>query len=340
VNKEFFKEHKDKFGGSSKGIRWKVPGSPGGKGSLSYLGESPEPYKAIYAIKTEDKEEAERGWKALIHLCRMLKETPPEEIEEKISPLLDIDGVLWFLAIENALINSDGYWTRTSDYHLFLDEKGKFHVIPHDINEALAPSGGGPGGGGIRRGPAPGPQGGPPGPDGPRRGPGPEWEPPRPRPEGEVRPRPPGGPEFRERGPGGPQGAPPGAGGPRGGGVQLEPLPRENPDRPVPLLSKLLANPKLKERYLRNIRTIAAEDLDWEKLGPVVRQYVELIEKDVEADTRKLDTYEAFKQGVSEEAPAAGMPGRGRMSLKQFAEQRRKFLLEHAAIEGLGESGK
>ena len=26
--------------------------------------------------------------------------------------MLDIDGVLWFLAIDNALINNDGYWTR------------------------------------------------------------------------------------------------------------------------------------------------------------------------------------------------------------------------------------
>ena len=107
-------------------------------------------------------------------------------------------------------------------------------------------------------------------------------------------------------------------------------------DASKPLLSKLLASPKLKEKYLRNIRTIAAEDLDWEKLGPVVQRYVELIEKDVEADTRKLDTFEAFKQGVSEEAPAAGAPGR-RMSLKQFAEQRRKFLLEHPAIKALPE---
>ena len=70
---------------------------------------------------------------------------------------VDVDGVLWFLALDNALINSDGYWTRASDYTLYLDEKGKFHVIPHDMNEAFRPAGGpGMGGPGGFRGPPPG----------------------------------------------------------------------------------------------------------------------------------------------------------------------------------------
>src|SRR6185369_4265733 len=103
-----------------------------------------------YEIKTEDKE---KDWKALIELCRVLSKTPPEELEEKLKPILDIDGALWFLAIDIALINNDGYWIRASDYSLFRDDKGKFHVIPHDMNEAFGPPGGpgfgmGPGGGG------------------------------------------------------------------------------------------------------------------------------------------------------------------------------------------------
>ena len=36
-----------------------------------------------------------------------------------------------------ALVNSDGYWTRASDYSIYQDEKGRFHVIPHDMNEGL-----------------------------------------------------------------------------------------------------------------------------------------------------------------------------------------------------------
>jgi hypothetical protein len=295
-NKDFLKEHKQQFGGTSKGTRWKVPGSPRGRGSLEYLGDDPARYKTIYAIKTDDAQEAERAWKALINLCRTLHETPPEKLQEKLSPILDIDGALWFLAIENALINSDGYWIRSSDYHLFLNEKGRFHLVPHDINEALAP-GGGPG---RFRGPRPG---GPP---------------PGPQPGGPQRP-----PEPRQAGPRG------------GGGVDLDPLTGAD-DPAKPLLHKLLAVPSLREQYLKNIRTIAAEDLDWEKLGPVVRQYAELIDKDVQADTRKLDTYDAFKHGVADDPAAAGPPqGRVRMSLKQFVDQRRQFLLEHPQIKAL-----
>ena len=39
-----------------------------------------------------------------------------------------------------ALINGDGYWTRASDYSIYLDPKGKFHIIPSDMNEAFHPA--------------------------------------------------------------------------------------------------------------------------------------------------------------------------------------------------------
>ena len=77
----------------------------------------------------------------------MLDETPPEELEAALEPILDIDSTLWFLALDVALVNSDGYWTRASDYSLFHDADGRFHVIPHDMNEAIREGRGGPGGG-------------------------------------------------------------------------------------------------------------------------------------------------------------------------------------------------
>jgi hypothetical protein len=46
-----------------------------------------------------------------------------------------------------ALVNSDGYWTRASDYNLYRDSAGRFHLIPHDVNEAMGGEGGGRGGG-------------------------------------------------------------------------------------------------------------------------------------------------------------------------------------------------
>ncbi|MCA9259252.1 MAG: CotH kinase family protein, partial [Planctomycetales bacterium] len=123
--------------------RWKVPGSPGGRGGLEYLGEEVEPYRARYAIKSRDEDES---WQALIELCRTLNETPADKLEEALRPILDIDSTLWFLALDVTLANSDGYWTRASDYSIVRDGNGTFHFVPHDMNEAFQSHGGGPGG--------------------------------------------------------------------------------------------------------------------------------------------------------------------------------------------------
>jgi hypothetical protein len=61
-----------------------------------------------------------------------------------------------------------------------------------------------------------------------------------------------------------------------------------------------------------------------------VAQYRKLIEKEVEADTRKLESFEEFVK-LTADQPAAGRPlgGRDRMSLRAFADQRRKYLLDY-----------
>jgi spore coat protein CotH len=168
-NKDFLK----KWFPKAEGVRWKVPGSPRGGGGLVYQGEDPAAYQRQYEIKTENPEQAKRGWTALIKLCRTLKETPADQLEAALAGQLDVDGALRFLAVENATMNSDGYWIRASDFCLFLDEGGVFHVIPHDMNECFQ-SGGGPGAPGAgRRG-----RGGPGGPGGGPGEPGPGFGPP------------------------------------------------------------------------------------------------------------------------------------------------------------------
>jgi hypothetical protein len=97
-------------------------------------------------------------------------------------------------------------------------------------------------------------------------------------------------------------------------------------DKSKPLRSKVLAVPALREKYLANVKTIAADSLDWGKLGPVVANYRRLIEKEVEADTRKLESFTAF-QAVTADTPG---PARGReFPLRTFADQRRKYLLDY-----------
>jgi hypothetical protein len=142
-NKDFVQENFR----TEKGARWKVKGSPGGGGGLEYLGEDIAKYKERYELKTDDDED---DWKALIALCRTLNETPPDKLEDALKPILDLDGLLWFLALDCTLINGDGYWIRASDYSIYRDKAGKFHMLPHDMNETFTsprgPGMGGPGG--------------------------------------------------------------------------------------------------------------------------------------------------------------------------------------------------
>jgi hypothetical protein len=350
-DKEFLK---DNYKGT-KGTRWKVRGSPGGGGGLEYLGDRIDDYKRRYEMKTGDGTD-EKAWKALVLLCKTLNETPADKLEEALKPMLDLEEVLKFLALDNALINCDGYWIRASDYTIFLDEAGKFHLVPHDMNEAFrSPQGPGMGGG---RGPA-GPGGGRPG--GPGGNPFLRPMPPIP---GTILPEPLADQlkltpeqkkelailqkatdemlgkilteeqrkqfdEIKKRppdmvfGPG-----PGGMDGPGGGmvnlqGVELDPLVGLADGR-KPLRSKLLAVPSLKAKYLGYVREIAGKSMDWKALGPVVADLRKLIEKDLEADPKKLGTFEQF-QRLTADTPAEG---RGReMPLRSFADQRRKYLL-------------
>ena len=141
---QFNRDFTTEYFGSAEGARWKVPGSPGGRGGLEYLGESAAAYKSIYEIKTKD---TAKPWTDLIALTKVLNQTPPDKLEAALRPILDVDGALKFLAVEVALVNSDGYWTRASDYSLYQDPKGVFHIVPHDVNEGLGGEGGGRGGG-------------------------------------------------------------------------------------------------------------------------------------------------------------------------------------------------
>jgi len=136
VNRQQFNGDFVKEAVGVKGARWKVPMARGGQGGLVYLGEDVSYYKDIYRIRSADKPES---WAALIRLCRVLNRTPPDKLEAAIRPLLDVDGALRFLALENVLISNDGYWTRASDYSLYTDGMGRFHLAPQDVNETFRP---------------------------------------------------------------------------------------------------------------------------------------------------------------------------------------------------------
>ncbi|MGE9266688.1 MAG: CotH kinase family protein [Verrucomicrobiales bacterium] len=242
-DKTFIKENFD----PSKGTRWKVPGSPRGDGGLAYDGDELEPYQQRYEMKSND---GKKAWKALIEFCRVLNETPLDQLEKELSPLLDIDQTLRFLAYDIVLGNSDGYWARASDYYIFLDAKGRFHIIPHDMNEAFRS--------GHRR---------------------------------------------------------------ESAGSQTDPLTGLD-DARKPLRSRLLQVPALRERYLGYVREIAEKQLAADSLAEKIARHRALIDEAVKNDTRKLDSYESFRESTEIEASKAAQG-----SLLKFAQERRDFLL-------------
>jgi hypothetical protein len=146
--------------------------------------------------------------------------------------------------------------------------------------------------------------------------------------------------DLRERGPFGfplPGGFGPPAGfGPPGGGLSakadLDPLTGLS-DARKPLRSKLFAVPALRVKYLGYVGRIAEEWLDWRKLGRVVARHRGLIEKEVEIETRRLDSYGDFQRATADIAEASPPRGRPLMSLRTFADQRRQYLLHHAEVK-------
>jgi hypothetical protein len=107
--------------------------------------------------------------------------------------------------------------------------------------------------------------------------------------------------------------------------VELDPLTGLD-DQEKPLLSKLLAVPSLRSRYLGYVRDIAEKWLDWGRIEPLAKKYQALIADDVEKDTHKLYSIDAFRNGLTTDVEEQGGRGpRQTMSLKSFVESAGSF---------------
>ncbi|MDE2714680.1 MAG: CotH kinase family protein [Verrucomicrobiota bacterium] len=132
-NKDFLE---DNFG-TRDGVRWKIGAGGGGSGNLRYPGEKKEDYTG-FQQRTEGKEEA---WKELQQFTKLLDESPIEELADKLNGRFNIDSAMWSLALE-CVFQDEGYFTRGSDYNLYLDPDGRFHLLQHDGNEVMNIPGG------------------------------------------------------------------------------------------------------------------------------------------------------------------------------------------------------
>ncbi|HET7537806.1 MAG TPA: CotH kinase family protein, partial [Candidatus Didemnitutus sp.] len=141
--------------GVGEGARWIV--HPGG--TLAYLGDQPDAYRRFYDLQTPEDPAA---WQRLIQLCRILQDTPEDQLESALKPYLEAEDAVRALAVETALINHNGYRETGGGYGLFLDPAGRFHVVPLEAEssfrliekeDSVAGGGGQRGGGGNRGGP-------------------------------------------------------------------------------------------------------------------------------------------------------------------------------------------
>ena len=123
------------------GTRWKSPNNSVG-GGFSYLGDDSASYRRWYEMKGQDDPAA---WAALIRVCKVLNETPVERLEQALAPLMDVDAVLKFLALDIALVNNDGFWNDGSDFNIYRGQDGRFRATPHDANEGFRTGGRGGG---------------------------------------------------------------------------------------------------------------------------------------------------------------------------------------------------
>ena len=96
----------------------------------------------------------------------------------------------------------------------------------------------------------------------------------------------------------------------------------------MPLRSKILAVPAYRQKYLQYVKTIAAFRMAPETIGPVIRQFRNLLLEEMKLDTRSGTSFDAFNSMTS--APGGEEPAPG---LYKFLKDRRAFLLAHEEVK-------
>lgn len=89
-----------------------------------------------------------------------------------------------------------------------------------------------------------------------------------------------------------------------------------------PLLNRLLSIPTIRQRYLAHVRTILDEEMNLEEVFALIDGYTALIDASVNADPKKLITYQDFTSGVTE--------------LKKYFTDRKVFLESDLEVDVTG----
>jgi len=144
INKDFLKEHFD----SKKGPLVKCDPNPAdadlicdnsglGNGvggeqleaqpDLKWYGPDSCQYYANYDMKRA------YGWKELVELIDVLNHN-----EDVLDEHLNIDGVLWYMAVSMVIPNKDTYFGENAkNYYMYQHKDNLWHMLPWDVNESF-----------------------------------------------------------------------------------------------------------------------------------------------------------------------------------------------------------
>ncbi|HZV69585.1 MAG TPA: CotH kinase family protein [Saprospiraceae bacterium] len=129
VDKTFLKEwFQNNDGARFRATVENTGGGPGGGGGggqwgdgtagMNYLGTDTATYQKYYDLKSTDVEDP---WQKLIDACQVLSVATANN-KETVASKLDIDKILWFLAVENVFTDDDSYIMKGKmDYYVYYD---------------------------------------------------------------------------------------------------------------------------------------------------------------------------------------------------------------------------
>jgi len=104
-----------------------------------------------------------------------------------------------------------------------------------------------------------------------------------------------------------------------------------------PVLSRVLAVPELRQRYMAHYRRIL-RDLNWAYFGPRFTAQRNLIDAAVQADPKKLYSYALFQTNFTSTVnmPLPGLAGGNIVGLEQFMTDRANFLASNTELVAVG----
>lgn len=125
----------DKHFGENDGVLFKCDpvqqfgqsGGPTGNSDLTWLGTDSTLYYDHYDLKST------HGWGEMVHLIDVLNNSPTD-----LDTVLNIDRVLWALAVNQVIANLDTYTgLYQHNYYLYQTGDGLFNMIPWDVSESF-----------------------------------------------------------------------------------------------------------------------------------------------------------------------------------------------------------